>query len=122
MPWLWSLCAAPDASQRESALRTAYELLDLIAVIPTSSSSHQIPQLLDLLSKTLADAESLNVRIWSVRSLGKLSEFIEQGEDAEIVSRPQQYASRCLLNGLGLPPDRLPISCTWHGQRAVSNT
>lgn len=60
----------------------------MIAVLPSKSNSaesNSIAQLLDLLSKTLADTESLNVRVWSVRSLGKLAEFIEQGEDAEIV-------------------------------------
>lgn len=63
-------------------------LLDTLVVTPSKpggSIANHIPQLLDLFHRTLADPESLNVRVWTVRSLGKLSEFIEQGETNEIV-------------------------------------
>lgn len=65
-------------------------LLDTLVVTPSSpggSIANHIPQIMELLSKTLADPESLGVRVWSVRALGKLAEFIESGEDAEIVRR-----------------------------------
>lgn len=88
LPWLWSLTASPSAAHREVALQTLYMLLDTLAVTPTSPGAGitgNVTQLLELLRKTLGDAESLGVRIWTVRSLGKLSEYIEVGEDPEIV-------------------------------------
>mgnify|MGYP001608951163 CR=1 FL=1 len=41
--------------------------------------------MLELFQKLLGD-DSMGVRVWTVRALGKVSEFIEVGEDAEIVS------------------------------------
>jgi hypothetical protein len=64
-------------------------LLDTIAIAPSQPggpAQSQIPQLLALLTRTLEDPESFSVRVWSIRALGKLSEFLEAGEDAEIVS------------------------------------
>ncbi|KAK4049598.1 hypothetical protein OIV83_004096 [Microbotryomycetes sp. JL201] len=87
LPWLWSLASAQDSAQREVALQTIFMLLDTLVVTPSKpggSLRNHVTQLLDLFNRTLADADSLNVRVWTVRSLGKLSEFIEQGETAEI--------------------------------------
>lgn len=89
LPWLWNLSATPNAAHREVALQTIFMLLDTLVVTPSKpggSIANHIPQLLELFSKTLADPESLGVRVWTVRALGKLSEFIEQSETAEIVS------------------------------------
>ncbi|KAM0786714.1 hypothetical protein ACM66B_002156 [Microbotryomycetes sp. NB124-2] len=89
LPWLWSLASAQAAAQREVALQTVFMLLDTLVVTPSKpggSLRNHVTQLLDLFNRTLADAESLNVRVWTVRSLGKLSEFIEQGETAEITA------------------------------------
>ena len=89
LPWLWSLSETPNAAHREVALQTIYMLLDTLVVTPSKpggSIANHVPQLLELFNKTINDAESLNVRVWTVRALGKLSEFIEQGENTEIVS------------------------------------
>ncbi|GAA5927116.1 uncharacterized protein JCM15063_000459 [Sporobolomyces koalae] len=87
LPWLWQLSSAPTAAHREVALQTIFMLLDTIAIAPSQPggpAQSQIPQLLQLLTRTLSDPESFNVRVWSIRALGKLSEFLEAGEDAEI--------------------------------------
>ena len=89
LPWLWNMASSSTASHREVALQTTFMLLDSIAIAPTSAGdkpSNQIPALLQLLGKTVADPESLTVRTWSVRSLGKLAEYVEPGEEHEIVS------------------------------------
>ncbi|KAK4047505.1 hypothetical protein OIO90_006147 [Microbotryomycetes sp. JL221] len=89
LPWLWSLSSASLAAQREVALQTIFMLLDTLVVTPSKpggSIANHVPQLLELFNRTLADAESLNVRVWTLRALGKLSEFIEQGETAEITA------------------------------------
>ncbi|GAA5874928.1 hypothetical protein JCM1840_007153 [Sporobolomyces johnsonii] len=89
LPWLWQMSSAPTASHREVALQTVFMLLDTIAIAPSQpggQAQNQIPQLLELLSRTLNDAESLSVRVWSIRALGKLAEFLEAGEDAEIAA------------------------------------
>lgn len=64
-------------------------LVDTLVVTPVTPGGKiggQIHGLLELFKKTLGDAESLGVRVWTIRSLGKLAEYIEAGEDAEIVS------------------------------------
>lgn len=91
LPWLWNTANSGTAAHREVALQTIFMLLDSIAIAPTQpggSAQNQIPALLQLLSKTLADPESLAVRVWSIRALGKLSEFVESGEEQEIVRAP----------------------------------
>lgn len=60
-------------------------LLDTLAVTPSANATSHIPGLLELFKTTLGDAESLGVRVWTIRALGKLAEYIEVGEDAEIV-------------------------------------
>lgn len=99
LPWLWNMSSSSTVSHREVALQTTFMLLDSIAIAPTSAGdkpSNQIPALLQLLGKTVADPESLTVRTWSVRSLGKLAEYVEPGEEHEIVSgrAPAPGASR----------------------------
>lgn len=89
LPWLWSLTSSPTSSNREVALQTLYMLLDTLATTQTTPGAGitgNVQELLALFSKTLGDVESLGVRVWTIRALGKLSEYIEVGEDAEIVS------------------------------------
>jgi len=83
------MSSSPTSAHREVALQTIFMLLETIAIAPSTpggSAQSQIPQLLALLTRTLNDPESMGVRVWSIRALGKLSEFLEVGEDAEIVS------------------------------------
>ncbi|KAM0750744.1 ARM repeat-containing protein [Meredithblackwellia eburnea MCA 4105] len=88
LPWLWSLASSTTPSHREVALQTLFMLLDTLVLTPTKPGGGiegHIPQLLDLFKGTLEDA-SLLVRVWTVRALGKLSEFIEDNETQEIAA------------------------------------
>lgn len=62
------------------------DTLAVTASVPGGESGGLIPGLMELFKKTLSDPESLNVKVWTIRSLGKLAEYIEVGEDAAIVS------------------------------------
>ncbi|POY75272.1 hypothetical protein BMF94_1642 [Rhodotorula taiwanensis] len=87
LPWMWSMTSSTTVSHREVSLQTTFMLLDSIAIAPTSAGNkpeNHIPALLTLLAKTVADPESLTVRTWSVRALGKLAEYVEPGEQYEI--------------------------------------
>lgn len=78
-------------------------LLDTLVLTPTKPGGGidtHVPQLLDLFRKTLEDAESLSVRVWTIRALGKLSEFIEPDEAPEIV-RSGRFPRRRLRRGHG---------------------
>ncbi|GAA6036695.1 hypothetical protein JCM8097_003433 [Rhodosporidiobolus ruineniae] len=89
LPWLWQMSSAPVAAHREVALQAIFMVLDSIAVAPSGpggGAANQIPALLELFAKTVQDAESLNVRVWTIRALGKLAEFLEAGEDREIAA------------------------------------
>lgn len=77
LPWLWALTSSSLPNQREVALQALYMLLDVIA-------TKQVLQLIQLLASKLNDPESFKVRIWTIRTLGKLSDFIELGENEEI--------------------------------------
>ncbi|KAK4700212.1 importin-4, partial [Phenoliferia sp. Uapishka_3] len=87
LPWLLALSADAVAAKREVALQTMYMLLDTLVLTPTKPGGgieHHISEFLVLFGKTLQDPESLSVRVWTVRALGKLSEFIEPDEATEI--------------------------------------
>lgn len=86
-PWLWALAASPVSTLREVALQSVFMLTDILVVTPSTpggSIDGHILALLQLFTTSIADPESLTVRVWTLRALGKLSEYIETGEDAEI--------------------------------------
>lgn len=122
LPWLWSLSETANPAHREVALQTIYMLLDTLVVTPSKpggSIANHIPQLLQLFNKTLNDSESLGVRVWTVRALGKLSEFIEQGENQEIVSLVSLLASSSWTDPSPDQTGSLPIARPRHRQRSV---
>lgn len=55
--------------------------------------ANNVWHVLALVGRTVRDVESLVVRVWSVRVLGKLSEFVEAGEGWEAVSWPGNAGS-----------------------------
>lgn len=83
--------------------------------------ANHVSELLELFSKTLVDAESLGVRVWTVRALGKLSEFIEQGETAEIVSSSMSLWRRLELTFTFRFTGRFPVARSRNRQRSVAN-
>lgn len=110
---MWSMTSSTTVSHREVSLQTTFMLLDSIAIAPTSAGNkpeNHIPALLTLLAKTVADPESLTVRTWSVRALGKLAEYVEPGEQYEIVSPALDRFAQ--VRGVALPLSRSFAVCT----------
>ncbi|ORY60375.1 armadillo-type protein [Leucosporidium creatinivorum] len=86
LPCIFTLSTSATAAHREVALPVIYYLLDTLVVTPPKPEdgmANNVPQLLELVERTVQDAESLSVKVWSVKVLGKLSEFIETKEGAE---------------------------------------
>ncbi|RKO93397.1 armadillo-type protein, partial [Blyttiomyces helicus] len=90
--FLYGCCRSPSAGHREAGV---YVLFTLFEVIADKLQEH-IPQMFALFSQTLADPESLEVRITTVRALGKLADFLEP--DTPIENEIQLF--RGLLPGM----------------------
>lgn len=87
-PWLWSLASSPSAAHREVALQSIFMLTDTLIITPAKPGGTiegHVLGLLQLFARTLSD-ESLAVRVFTLRAVGKLAEYIEVGEDAEIAA------------------------------------
>ena len=88
LPWLQAVSASTVPAQREVALQALYMLLDTIVTTPASpgaSVTGNVAAMLSLLQSSLS-SESIGARVWTIRALGKLSEYIEVGEDREIAA------------------------------------
>jgi HEAT repeat protein len=83
VPQLYTFCESEDVAHREVGVYVLYTLFDVIADSYQDIKSHIVP-FLQLFSKTLND-QSLLVAVSTVQALGKVSEFIDNGEDALIV-------------------------------------
>lgn len=89
LPWLHALTVSTDASTREVGLQVVYYMMDTLVITPSSpmaSTDGNVAQLIELLGRTMSEEVSWEARVWSVRALGRLSEFIELGEKENIVS------------------------------------
>ncbi|GAA97754.1 uncharacterized protein L969DRAFT_277116 [Mixia osmundae IAM 14324] len=84
LPWLWRAASAPVATTRERSLYTLFSILETVIVDHDApggpSFSQHTPQLFQLLSGSLADPESLQVRLISMRCLGQIASYIEPDE------------------------------------------
>lgn len=100
VPQLYAFCESNIESHREIGVYVLYSLFDVIADSDQDIKAH-LHHFLTLFSKTLNDA-SLMVSVSTVQALGKISEFIDNGEDQLIVSK-------CLI--LGLFPIPNPAYC-----------
>lgn len=89
---------SPNPAEREIAVFTLYTLLDTVA---TTMSEH-LPQVFAMFQKTLADPESLEVRVTTVQALGKCAEYIEADETQSIVRLP--YPRRCVAHTIPAGP------------------
>lgn len=103
------------------ALQTLYMILDTLATTPLTPGAGitgNVPELLELFRKTLGDHDSMGVRVWTIRSLGKLSEYIEVGEDAEIVSSWVYFQRRSIAaHVVRRCAGCFPISTPFHHSR-----
>lgn len=85
-PWLWTLASSPTAAQREVAMQAVFLLSDTLVVTPAKpggSIDGHVMTLLQLFARTIGD-ETLAVRVWTLRGLGKVAEYIEIGEEEDI--------------------------------------
>lgn len=75
-------CASSVAIHREVGTYCLYTLFEVIA----DFFMDHLGALYDLFSKSIVDPESKRVRVTTVLTLGKLSEFIENEDKENIVS------------------------------------
>lgn len=88
-PWLFGLAASPVAAQREVALQSIYMLADTLVITSTKANGSidgHVLNLLQLFAITLADKDSLAVKVWTLQAIGKVAEYIEVGEEPEILA------------------------------------
>lgn len=83
LPFLYQAAQSPQASHRETAIYVLFSLLDAVA----DSFQQSLPQLFKLFSTSLVDRESAEVRITTLRALGKIAEYIDSSDKADVVSR-----------------------------------
>lgn len=92
LPWIFTLSTSRLSAHCETALQVIYHLLDTLVELPAADAgSTNVPQLLELLGKLVQDSDSLDVSVWAVRTLGKLSEWTGEGNSAEVVSSALIY-------------------------------
>lgn len=73
LPALYAAASSPQVSQRETAIYVLFSILDTVA----ESFDAHIKELFPLFAKSLMDPESSEVRITTLRALGKVAEYIE---------------------------------------------
>lgn len=73
LPALYSAAASPQVSHRETAIYVLFSILDTVA----ESAGAHMKELFPLFAKSLVDPESSEVRITTLRALGKVAEYIE---------------------------------------------
>ncbi|KAF9109703.1 hypothetical protein BGX27_007294 [Mortierella sp. AM989] len=77
--FLFQCCSSPTPAHREVGVYVIYTIFEV-----TDAFADNLRQLLELFSRTIVDPESLVVRITTVQALGKMADFIEDGQKDEI--------------------------------------
>ncbi|KAE8258551.1 hypothetical protein A4X13_0g1625 [Tilletia indica] len=78
LPFLFSAADSPDAAHRQSAIFVFYTVLETFVEDETAGLTQYLPQIMATFSKALQDPESLEVRITTVRGLGKVAESVDE--------------------------------------------
>ncbi|GAV99757.1 armadillo-type protein [Lentinula edodes] len=78
LPFLQQTCTSPNASHREVGMFMLYTALENIV----EGFQDQLTSLFQLFSQTLADPDSLEVRITTARAMGVIAQFIDADEKA----------------------------------------
>lgn len=76
-------CASQNPAHREVGIYCLYTLFEVIADVFMNNTA----SLFELFNKSIVDPESRTVRVTTVLTLGKLSEFVDSEDKATIVSR-----------------------------------
>ncbi|KDR80526.1 hypothetical protein GALMADRAFT_240827 [Galerina marginata CBS 339.88] len=80
LPFLQQTCTSPQVAHREVGSFILFTVLENIV----DEYSQQLANLLDLFRGLLADPESIEVRITTVRSLGVIAQYIDTEDKAEL--------------------------------------
>uniref|UniRef100_A0A8H7XV39 Importin N-terminal domain-containing protein n=1 Tax=Psilocybe cubensis TaxID=181762 RepID=A0A8H7XV39_PSICU len=80
LPWLHSTCVSQNVAHREVG---SFILFTVLESIVEGFQSH-LPELFELFASLLADPESIEVRITTVRSLGVIAQYIDAEDKTEL--------------------------------------
>ncbi len=100
LPFLFNAANSPNAGQRQISVFIFFTLLEVFSEDKTAQQ--YLPQIMQIFSRTLNDPESLEVRVTTVRGLGKVADFLEIDAQADLAALqgavPQmvQVLSQCL--------------------------
>ena len=86
LPFLEQTCRSPNVTHREVAIYILYTVLENIV----DGFENEVIQLFALFEVLVADPESLEVRVTTVRALGVVAQYIELNDKDEIVSLPSR--------------------------------
>ncbi|KAJ3138093.1 hypothetical protein HDU90_001571 [Geranomyces variabilis] len=101
MNFLYTCCQSPNAGHREVGVY----VLDTIFEVIADAFMDRILEMMSLLAKTLMDPESLDVRVASLSTLGKIAEYIDLEAQNEIKAFRDLLPSmvgvlqQCVANG-----------------------
>ncbi|WFD29053.1 hypothetical protein MSPP1_000057 [Malassezia sp. CBS 17886] len=85
LPWLFAAAESPSATQRQTAVLVLYIVLETF-VDGTDALQANLPRIMGLFAKSLQDPESLDVRVTTVRALGKVTENLEAEASADLAA------------------------------------
>lgn len=85
LPWLFESAESPNAAQRQAAILVLFIVLETFVDGGDALKSH-LPRIMSLFAKSLQDPESLEVRITTVRALGKVAENLETEDQADLAA------------------------------------
>ncbi|KAF7790180.1 hypothetical protein EIP86_001132 [Pleurotus ostreatoroseus] len=95
LPFLEQTCRSPNVTHREVAVYILYTVLENIV----DGFENEIIKLFKLFEVLVADPESLEVRVTTVRALGVVAQYIELSDKAEIKAFQQLLPS--MINVIG---------------------
>ncbi|KAL9938395.1 hypothetical protein V8E36_003018 [Tilletia maclaganii] len=86
LPFLFSAAESPDAAHRQSAIFVFYTVLETFVDDESANLTSYLPQIMATFSKALQDPESIEVRITTVRGLGKVAECLDEDSPNDLAA------------------------------------
>lgn len=78
--FLFECCKSPNSSHREVGVFVIYSLFEVIVEYLTD----RLPEIFEILKQTINDPESIDVKITTMKALGTVAEYIDDGNTKEI--------------------------------------
>ena len=88
LQFLYTCCQSPQSSHREVGFFVIFTLLDVVA----ESLTQHLHHLLQMFEQGLSDPESRDVKMTTLKALGRLAELIEPEDETSIVSSSSRVA------------------------------